>query len=154
MPIQDPNASHVMPCTVNPYARQPPNNAKNSLCLSRIMTLHMQTLILVQAPKYSNALHWGSLPTIPTLSYSGAGCQHFRRKSLQLYRFPAIKTIPYSREGFQCFKSKYLLMYRFLTLYTHILMLVQVPNNSDNFLCCSSLPTMLKIPYMTNINSM
>ncbi|MBW0586841.1 hypothetical protein O181_126556 [Austropuccinia psidii MF-1] len=42
---------------------------------------------------------------------------------------------------------------RLLMLHMQILMLVQVPNNSNNSLHLGSLPTILKIHYMTNINS-
>ncbi|MBW0483127.1 hypothetical protein O181_022842 [Austropuccinia psidii MF-1] len=108
---------------------QPPDNANNSSHLSRLMMLHTQILMIVQAPKNSNnSLCRGSLRTTPKLPYAGGGSQCFTHKSLCFYRFP--------------------------TLHMHIFMLLEVPNSSGNPLSLGSLPTILKIPHMTKINSM
>ncbi|MBW0561885.1 hypothetical protein O181_101600 [Austropuccinia psidii MF-1] len=129
-PNQDPDASHVKPCA----------GAASQKC--------QQFLMLVQAPNTSHTnpyactgsqifkLHTGgSLLTIPTLPYTGAGFQCFIHKSLLLYRFLKIQRIPYSSAGFHHFTHKYLLFYRFPMLHTHILTLVQAPDNSDSSLC-------------------
>ncbi|MBW0494228.1 hypothetical protein O181_033943 [Austropuccinia psidii MF-1] len=166
-PVQDPNASHTKLCAVNPYAEeafqqcQPflmlvhspeashakslclyrfptiqiipyagetSNSSDSSLCGCRIPMLHMQILALVQVPKNSN-------------------------NCLRLCRFPKIQTIACAKAGFRQFTRKSLCLYRFPMLHTHILTLVQVPENSDDSLRLGSLPTILKIPYMTKINS-
>ncbi|MBW0531493.1 hypothetical protein O181_071208 [Austropuccinia psidii MF-1] len=101
-PVQDPNASHAKPCTINPYAgaafqkyQKIPYACPGSQCF----TCKIRTL--VQVPHISkDSPPWGSLPKAWTIPYVGAGFQHFTRKSLRLGRFPKIQTISYAREGF------------------------------------------------------
>ncbi|MBW0550840.1 hypothetical protein O181_090555 [Austropuccinia psidii MF-1] len=90
----------------------------------------------VQAPDNSNnCLRQGSLATAPILAYGGAGTQRFTPKSLCLCRFPTAQKIAYAREGLQQFTHKSLRQ----QFTGKLLMLVQVPDNSDHSLCLGSL---------------
>ncbi|MBW0486201.1 hypothetical protein O181_025916 [Austropuccinia psidii MF-1] len=108
-----------------------------------------------QAPDDSNiSLHWDSVPTIPTLPYAGAGFQRFTWKSLHWCRLLRLHT-QILMAGKPPDNSKNpLLQCRLSMLHMQILTLVQVPNSSDNSLRQGSLPTILKIPYSTKINSL
>ncbi|MBW0496225.1 hypothetical protein O181_035940 [Austropuccinia psidii MF-1] len=66
-PVQALDNSHV-----NPYACAGSNNAENSLCLCRLLTIHTQIL------------------TIQTIPYAGEGFQQFTCEFLRLCRFPTI----------------------------------------------------------------
>ncbi|MBW0548881.1 hypothetical protein O181_088596 [Austropuccinia psidii MF-1] len=162
--VQDPNMSHT-----DPYAC--PGSqcfTRKTLCWGSLPTFPTipyacpgsqgftrKILTPVQVPNNSNNfLRQGSLATALTLPYAGAGAQSFTRKSLRLCRCLKIQTISYAREGFQQFTCKSSHLYRFPMLHTHILMPVQVLNNSDHSLHLGSLPTILKIPCTTKINSM
>ncbi|MBW0576910.1 hypothetical protein O181_116625 [Austropuccinia psidii MF-1] len=74
-PVQDADASHT-----NPYACAGSNNAKSSLCLCGVPTLHTPILTLVKVPH--NAENF----------LACAGSQEFTRKFVRLCRFPTIHT--------------------------------------------------------------
>ncbi|MBW0580214.1 hypothetical protein O181_119929 [Austropuccinia psidii MF-1] len=155
MPVQDPDALYAKPCAVNPYA-----GAAFQQC--------QKFLTPFQAPKssYAKSLCLYRLPKIQIIAYAREASrqrQHFLMqvqapdaspKSLCLCRFSTIQRISYARAAFQQFTRKSLHLYRFLTLHTHILMLVQVPNISDHSLHLGSLPKNLKILCTTKINSL
>ncbi|MBW0476784.1 hypothetical protein O181_016499 [Austropuccinia psidii MF-1] len=82
--------------------------AHKFLHLSRIPTLHMQILMLVQVPNnLNNSLHQGSLPTIPTLPYTGlhtnpkacTGFPQFSQFLRLVQAFDASHANPYACEG-------------------------------------------------------
>ncbi|MBW0581683.1 hypothetical protein O181_121398 [Austropuccinia psidii MF-1] len=66
--VQDANASHA-----NPYACAVSDNAKSSLCLCGLPTLHTPILTPVQVPNNSHAN-----------PYACAGSQEFTRQSSSL----------------------------------------------------------------------
>ncbi|MBW0493489.1 hypothetical protein O181_033204 [Austropuccinia psidii MF-1] len=113
--IQDPNASHIKPFTVNPYAREASRQCQ-------------QFLMLVQAPDPSHAnpyacngsqifklLMLGSQQLKQFLMlgkasnasdsnpYAFTGSQSFTGTSLCLYKFLTIQTIPYAGTATQKF---------------------------------------------------
>ncbi|MBW0566044.1 hypothetical protein O181_105759 [Austropuccinia psidii MF-1] len=98
IPVQDPNASHAKPCTVNPYT---------GAALQKLQHFLMR----VQAPNASHANPYacaGSQQFKKLLTpgkasdnthanpYACIGSQHFTCTSLRLYRFPTVQTIPYA----------------------------------------------------------
>ncbi|MBW0468240.1 hypothetical protein O181_007955 [Austropuccinia psidii MF-1] len=109
MLVQAPNASHT-----NPYA-----------CTSsqKFKQLHM----LGQPPNNSDT------------SLCRCRLLMLHTQILKLCRFPTIQRTTYACAGFQQFTCKSLCSYRFPTLHMHILLLVQVPDNSDNSLSLGSL---------------
>ncbi|MBW0581859.1 hypothetical protein O181_121574 [Austropuccinia psidii MF-1] len=82
--VQDANASHR-----NPYACAGSDNAKGSLRLCRLPTLHTPILTPVQVPNHSH-----------TNPYACAGSRQFTRQSLCLLRFPKMLKIPYACTAF------------------------------------------------------
>ncbi|MBW0593511.1 hypothetical protein O181_133226 [Austropuccinia psidii MF-1] len=82
--VQDADASHA-----NPYACAGSNNAKSSLCLCGVPTLHTPILTPVQVPDSSH-----------TNPYTCAGSPKFTHQSLRLLRFPKMLKIPYTCTGF------------------------------------------------------
>ncbi|MBW0589760.1 hypothetical protein O181_129475 [Austropuccinia psidii MF-1] len=114
--VQDANASHA-----NPYACAGSDNANSSLFLCVLVTLHMQIITLVQAPKNSkNSLRRCRLPIPPQIPY--------------ILQVPNNLTV-------------FLRPCRHPIVDTQILTLVKAPNNSSNSLHLCRFPTMLQIPY-------
>ncbi|MBW0581855.1 hypothetical protein O181_121570 [Austropuccinia psidii MF-1] len=121
--FQDANASHM-----NPYTCAGSDNAKSSLRLYGLPTLHMQIITLVRAPKNSkNSLRPCRLPMPPT-------------EFLTLCRFPTIQAIPYACAGSDNAKNS-LRLCRRPTIHTQILRLVKVPDNAKSSLCLCRLLT-------------
>ncbi|MBW0475100.1 hypothetical protein O181_014815 [Austropuccinia psidii MF-1] len=100
--VQDPNPSHT-----NPYA------CPGSQRFTR------------------TTLHWGSLPTMPTIPYTCPASQHFTCKILTLVQvpdtsnnslcrgsLPKARTLLYVGAGSQCFTCKSLRLGRFPTIQT------------------------------------
>ncbi|MBW0561715.1 hypothetical protein O181_101430 [Austropuccinia psidii MF-1] len=129
--VQHANASHANPyaCAGSDNAKsslrlcrlpiltpvQVPKNAKNSLCLYRLLTIHTPILTLVKvANNADNSLHLCRLPTIhpPILMLVKA---------------------PHNDENFLC-------LCRIPTIHTPILTPVQAPNNShtNTYACAGS----------------
>ncbi|MBW0512309.1 hypothetical protein O181_052024 [Austropuccinia psidii MF-1] len=149
-PVQDPNALHT-----KPYA-----GAAFRQC--------QQFLTPVQASNASHAksLHVYRLPAIQIISHAREALQQLQHFLMRVQAPNASHLNPYACAGSQKFRK--LLMpgkasnnsqanpdactgsQRFTR---KTLTLVQVPDNSDHSLCLGSLPTILKIPHTTKINS-
>ncbi|MBW0567996.1 hypothetical protein O181_107711 [Austropuccinia psidii MF-1] len=116
------------------------SNAKSSLRLCRLPTLHTQSFRLVQAPDNSKKLlRRFRLPTPPM-------------EFLTFCRFPTIQAIPCACAGSDNAKNS-LHLCRHPTIHTRILTLVKVPNNARNSLHLCRLPiihmpilTLVKVP--------
>ncbi|MBW0554212.1 hypothetical protein O181_093927 [Austropuccinia psidii MF-1] len=164
----DPKASHAKPCTVNPYAgaafqqcqqfltpvQAPDASHAKSLCLYRFPT----TQIVPYAGEASQQLqHFLRQLQAPNAShanpYACAVSQQFKQLLTPGQAFINSYTNTYACTGSQSFTCTSLRLYRFPKLHMHILILVQVPYNSDHSLRLGSLPKILKILYTTKINS-
>ncbi|MBW0485052.1 hypothetical protein O181_024767 [Austropuccinia psidii MF-1] len=170
MLVQDPDASHT-----NPYACPgsqrftrktllrgnlptmptiPDASHAKSLCLYRFLTIQ---IIAYAGAALRQLRHFLMQVQVPNTShanpYACAGSQQFKQLLTPGYASNNSHANPYSCTGSRCFTCTSLCLYRFPMLHMHILTLVQVPDSSDHSLRLGSLPTIPKIPYMTNINS-
>ncbi|MBW0556398.1 hypothetical protein O181_096113 [Austropuccinia psidii MF-1] len=132
-----------------PYVCAGSDNAKNSLCLCRRLTIHMRILTLVKFPDNAETfLHLCRLPKIHTPILMLVKVPDNAKNSLRLIRLPTIHKpilmlvkVPNNAENF-------LHLCRLPTIQTPILTLVKVPNKAKNSLCLCRLPT-IHIPILT-----
>ncbi|MBW0481608.1 hypothetical protein O181_021323 [Austropuccinia psidii MF-1] len=162
MLVQDPDTSHTSPYAC-PGSQRFTHKALHckSLCRGSLPTM---PTIPYPCPG-SQPLHLYRFRTIKIIAYAGAALQQLQHFLMQVHAPRASHKNPYDCAGSQQFKQ--LLTPGQASENSHanpyactgsqhftckVLMLVQVPDNSDHSLCLGSLLTILKIPYTNKIN--